>query len=423
MMRRIAILLLCFLLCSCSNTTLPASTPSENRMTSVNETTLAEPTATKPTDVSTPPTEDEKTEYVNATFVKAVWVPFMEVNTLLDSGNVEECRQNIEAMLDDCVARGVNTVYFHVRANSDAYYDSAVFSPHKTTVPLLAEGFDPLAFAVQAAHERGLQLHAWVNPYRIGADATYAKTDDVFEYNGKWYYIPTVYANRKLIVDGIKELVENYAIDGVQFDDYFYPKGAVPSASTASFEQADYDAYVHGNGHLSVGDWRRTQVSMLMADVYAACHTRDNCVFGVSPGYDIKDNYDNLYADIAAWAGTNRYIDYVCPQLYFGYDHSTAAFEDLMDTWETLTRANGIELYAGLGLYKTGLPVDTYAGAGKTEWSTGGDIIARQLADVYAAKWDGAALYSHQSFVVDGERDAAIVDAECQAAVEEWNQY
>ncbi|MBR5134445.1 MAG: hypothetical protein IKV35_02485 [Clostridia bacterium] len=95
----------------------------------------------------------------------------------------------------------------------------------------------------------------------------------------------------------------------------------------------------------------------------------------------------------------------------------------MLATWGALPRAEGVALYAGLGLYKTGLKEDTYAGVGKTEWATGGDIIARQLADVKASGYDGAALYSHQSFEADSTRDAAVVKAECDAACKVWKEY
>lgn len=367
-----------------------------------------------------PSVSEQTTAHENAVFVKAVWVPFMEVNGLLASGDPALCEQAIDAMLDDCVSRGANTVYFHVRANSDAYYASSVFSPHALAAPLLEQGFDPLGYAVDAAHERGLSLHAWVNPYRIGSDNGFAKTEDIFEYNGKWYYIPTKADNQALIVEGIRELVQTYAIDGVQFDDYFYPKGAVAADTPSAFEADEYAAYAQV---MTIADWRRAQVSALIADVYAACHARENCVFGVSPGYDIDDNYNGLYADIPTWAKTVGYIDYVCPQLYFGYEHGSAPFDELLKTWSALPRANGVKLYAGLALYKTGLAEDTYAGTGKTEWAAGGDILARQLADVYEAKWDGAALYSHLSFEAEDGRNQTVVAAECEAAVAAWKEF
>ena len=338
--------------------------------------------------------------------VRAVWIPYMEVENLLTSTDPAAA---IRSCVRDCAGRGINTLYFHVRANSDAYYPSSVYTPTASTV---SAGIDPLAVALEEAHRLGLSLHAWVNPYRIGVDAARAESEDVFEYNGRWYYIPTADSTHTLVVDGVRELVEGYDIDGVQFDDYFYPVGAVEATAPAAFEQADYAAYTVSGGTLSVGDWRRAAVSRLIGAVYAVCHTRDDCVFGVSPASDIAHVREQMYADVPLWANTAGYVDYLCPQIYFGFQHQTAPFLQELDAWSALPRHDGVALIAGLALYKTGLYEDAYAGSGKDEWAAGGDILARQLRAVEAKGWQGAALYSHLSFGAEDTRDAAVVKRE-----------
>lgn len=372
------------------------------------------PTATTAVPDATPPTK---------TAVKAVWVPFMEVNELLASGDVQTAKEAVAACMEDCRQKGFNTVYFHVRANSDAYYDSAVFTPHPKAAPLLAQGFDALSYAVEQAHERGLELHAWVNPYRIGVDASFARCEDIFEYGGKWYYDPSSEAVRTLVIDGVRELVTRYDIDGVQFDDYFYPDGAVTADAPASFEEARFAAYRAAGGQDDVSDWRRRQVSTLVAAVHTVCHGREDCTFGISPAYNIDNVRDNLYADVEEWARTEGYVDYLCPQLYFGFIHQSAPFEQLLTRWRTLPRHDSVALIIGLGMYKTGLSEDTYAGYGKTEWANGGDIIARQIALCKQYSLDGVALYSHQSFEVTDDRDGAVIKAETDAmtrALSSW---
>lgn len=353
--------------------------------------------------------------------VRATWIPYMEVESLLASGDPATCREAIDACMEDCVARGANTVYFHVRANSDAYYDSSVYDPGTRTATLLAKGFDPFACAVELAHEKGLLIEAWINPYRIGADASRAKVEAVFTYSGRSYYIPTDASVQELVVSGVREVVENYDIDGVQFDDYFYPSGAVSSSAPADFEQADYTAYTQAGGTLSVGDWRRAAVNELIAACYAVCHTRTDCVFGISPAYDFANNYDTMYADIATWAKTEGYVDYLCPQLYVGYEHAYATFDEVLESWNNLPRHASVTLVAGLALYKTGLYEDTYAGsAGMYEWVNNDDIMARQIALVKEYQWGGVALYSHLSFEADSTRDAAVAAAEIDAACKAW---
>lgn len=342
---------------------------------------------------------------VETAFVKAVWVPYMEVETLLSS---DDAAGAIAACMQDIAERGCNTVYFHVRANADAYYASTVFASDSLAATLLAQDIDPLRIAVEEAHARGLAIHAWINPYRIGTDIDRVACEDVFEYNGRWYFVPTSSAAQALIVDGVREVVENYAVDGVQFDDYFYPEGAV-GATAAAFEQPS---------GTDVAAWRRENVTALIRRVQEVCHSREGCVFGVSPSYDIARNREQMYADVETWM-RDGYVDYICPQLYVGFQHEYAPFAEAVAAWKTLPRASSVALIGGLALYKTGMPSDTYAGVGRGEWAAGGAIIKRQAVVLQNDGWDGIALYSHQSFAVTEDRDAAIVEAEC-AAVQEF---
>ncbi len=352
--------------------------------------------------------------------VRAVWVSYLEMNTLFE-GDAAAVKTAIAGCMETCRQRGVNTVYWHVRANSDAYYVSDLFEEAAVVRSLAQAGFDPLSCAVEEAHARGIALHAWVNPYRIGADEAMAKCEDRFAWEDCFYYVPTSDKVRALIVDGVRELIEGYAVDGVQFDDYFYPVGAVEEETPASFEKIDYDSYKAMGGTLGVADWRRIHVSRLVAAVYGICHTRENCVFGISPAYNLETDRCSLYADVAEWMGSG-YVDYVCPQLYVGFQNETAPFETVLADWNALERAPSVSLIAGLALYKTGLTEDTYAGTGRFEWATGGSILARQVNMVRDLGWSGTALYANKSFTVaQGEsRDAETVKKETDALLAAW---
>ncbi len=356
--------------------------------------------------------------------VRGFWLPYMEIENLYRSGNVATVKAAIDACFDDCVARGANTVYYHVRANSDAYYNSALFDEGYSTTTLINQGFDPFAYAVSQAHAKGLKIEAWVNPYRIGANASYAESEDIFLYNGKYYYIPSSADAQKLVVDGIKELVNNYAIDGVHFDDYFYPDGAADAETVAEFEAADYAAYQSKGGKLAVADWRRSVVNDLIAAVYKACHARKGCVFGVSPACDMEGNYTDKYADAAAWAKTPGYIDYLMPQLYVGFKHIHMPFDKMIQKWDALERHSGVKMVAGLGLYKTGLYYDQWAGAeGSTEWMEDSTIMMRQIALTEEMGWYGIGLYSHLSINPDDTREPTIAAAEVQGACNAWRTF
>lgn len=361
----------------------------------VTRTTTTIATTTKTTAVSTTTTAPKPT----AAEFRGAWVSYLELNALLEPcTTAEQGKAAIDGLLDQMAAAKMTAVFFHVRANSDAYYPSAIFKTASAAQVVVEAGFDPLAYAVEAAHKRGMELHAWVNPYRVGFDASYiVEGMATFQDNAKrYYYIPTDTDAQKLILDGIRELL-TYDIDGVQYDDYFYPSGLLEETAVYSFESADYEAYTTGGGKLSVGDWRRAGVDALVAGTHAL--TRANgVVFGVSPAHDASKTYNQMFADSKKWLAESGYVDYLCPQLYFGFDHSTAAFDDLTDTWLSYDRDPSVQLYVGLGMHKIGLKSDPWAGNGKTEWAENDDVLKRQVEYLRKKGISGIGFYSSSLF-------------------------
>ncbi len=322
------------------------------------------PTAPQP---ETPTTATEE--------IRGVWVSYLELDGLLTGASPTDAAARLDGLLDTCKESGMNTVFFHARAHSDAYYASAVFPPAKVATALLASGFDPLGYAVDAAHKRGLTLHAWINPYRIGEDKANAVLNGdtgVFQKGGVWYYNPASPDARRAALDGVREILARYAVDGIHFDDYFYP--AEMTAQAESFESVP--------DGIAVADWRRTQVDLLVSGVYGLAHAAGK-PFGISPSALIDANRDNAYADVAAWMAGAGYIDYICPQIYFGFEHATRPFPKTLAAWEALPRREGVALIIGLALYKAGTD-DPYAGDGRAEWREHDDIIARQVTAIRA---------------------------------------
>lgn len=342
---------------------------------------------------------------------RGVWVSYIELQDLLHKNNTpQKAKQAIDSLMDHCASLGLNTVIWMVRGHSDAYYESNLFLPNAYAAPLLEVGFDPLKYAVAAAHKRGLKLHAWVNPYRIGRNKTTAVCEDFFYYNGKYYYVPTSEKVQTLILNGLTELVTHYAIDGIHFDDYFYPEGCAGEKKAASFESAAYTAYVQktGGAALRPGDWRRDAVNRMVRAAYEVAHSRKDCVFGISPSHDYEKTYGQMYADSQLWLAKEGYVDYLCPQVYFGFEHGSAPFADLVDDWLSYPKSNSVELYFGLGLYKIGLSPDRYAktAAGKSEWIDHSDIMKRSVLYLRSkAACGGMALYSYSYLDPDTRRD------------------
>lgn len=322
--------------------------------------------------------------------LKGIWVSYLELDAAFRNADPTAAQAYIDKVMETVKKDGFNTVFFHVRAHGDAYYKSDIFPAAVSAAHLLDAGFDPLSVAIEAAHKRGLSLHAWVNPYRLGADSSHAVCTDVYEWEENFYYIPTSLTVQRCILDGVRELVTKYAVDGVQYDDYFYPAGLPITA--LSFEK--FPAGV------SVAEGRRAAVHTLVAGTYAAVHTRKGALFGVSPTGNIERNRDTLYADTARWVQYKGYVDYLCPQVYSGFLNETLPFDKQIAAFAALPRAENVHLYAGLALYKTG-ETDMFAGTGADEWQKNSDILSRQITAAKDAGFSGVALFRYDQWVAN----------------------
>lgn len=302
--------------------------------------------------------------------------------------------EKLKAELEDIIASSkkanINAVLFQVRPAADALYASKLFpvSVYLTGRQCweLPEGFDPLDYMVKRCHEEGIELHAWLNPYRITLGSADKPNQDlsalceghparvhpewVVAYpDGKLYFNPAIAEVRNLITDGIKEIVENYAVDGIHFDDYFYPypqRTEVNGVSTV-IEYDDKKEYDESHTTLSRDDWRRENVNKLVKQCYEAIHAiRDNCSFGISPfaiwrnksdscpeGMETKglECYSALYADCVAWV-EGEYIDYICPQIYWTFETAVARFGVILDWYDKFMDGKKAKLYVGHGLYR-----------------------------------------------------------------------
>lgn len=286
---------------------------------------------------------------------------------------VDQLKQEAVDILENARSCGLNTIFLQVRPTSDALYPSDLFpwshwlTGAQGTAP--AGGFDPLEFWVTEAHKRGLELHAWLNPYRVTRDKNWdtldpknpAKTHEnwaVKYTDDNYYYDPGLPEVRQLVVDGAVEIVKNYDVDGIHLDDYFYP-------GTDFNDAATYQQY--GSGFDNIADWRRDNVNQLVAMLDKSLHEADaDIAFGISPagvwankttdprGSDTRggnESYANAYADSLAWikAGT---VDYIIPQIYWEIGHKAADFATLTDWWAEQTKNTDVKLYIGIAAYK-----------------------------------------------------------------------
>lgn len=308
--------------------------------------------------------------------VRSVWMATVWALDWPSSTSSTTAQKNeMVKYLDVLQKNNFNAVYFQVRTMSDAFYKSSYepWSSYLTGTRGKDPGWDPLAFVVEECHKRGMECHAWVNPYRFSTGSNWSTAQDqalksagmLLAYtksDGKTTTIlnPGLESVRKRIVDVCKEIISNYDVDGLVFDDYFYPEG-IPVTSSAG----DYDLWQKSGASMTFGDWRRNNVNQMVADVYKMVqHQKPYVRFGISPagaactsaavaakhGIDrcpvASDwQYDGIFSDPVAWleAGT---IDYISPQLYWKTNHKTNPFGPMTKWWSYVAKHFGRHHYA-----------------------------------------------------------------------------
>lgn len=308
--------------------------------------------------------------------VRSVWMATVWALDWPSSTSSTTAQKNeMVKYLDVLQKNNFNAIYFQVRTMSDAFYKSSYepWSSYLTGTRGKDPGWDPLAFVVEECHKRGMECHAWVNPYRFSTGSNWSTVQDqalksagmLLAYtksDGKTTTIlnPGLESVRKRIVDVCKEIISNYDVDGLVFDDYFYPEG-IPVTSSAG----DYDLWQKSGASMKFGDWRRNNVNQMVADVYNMVQQQKPYVrFGISPagaactsaavaakhGIDrcpvASDwQYDGIFSDPVAWleAGT---IDYISPQLYWKTNHKTNPFGPMTKWWSYVAKHFGRHHYA-----------------------------------------------------------------------------
>jgi uncharacterized lipoprotein YddW (UPF0748 family) len=291
---------------------------------------------------------------------------------------------------DEAVALGLNAVVVQVRPTADAFWPSShePWSHWLTGTQGEDPGYDPLAFAVAEAHARNLEFHGWFNPYRVsmGTDVSAlvpthparVHPEWVLPYGGKLYYNPGIPEVREFTIDAIMDAVEKYDLDAVHFDDYFYP---YPVAGQVFDDAATYARY--GDG-LSLADWRRGNVDLLISELSARIRSVKPWVqFGISP-FAVWRNvatdpagsptqagvqtYDDLYADTVKWV-REEWIDYVVPQVYWNIGFTVADYAKIVPWWSDVVAGTDVTLHIGHANHKVANPAQPAAWQDPAEMS------------------------------------------------------
>ncbi|MCL2361136.1 MAG: family 10 glycosylhydrolase [Defluviitaleaceae bacterium] len=301
-----------------------------------------------------------------------------------------EMRREIDEILGRAYVLGINAVFVQVRPAADALYQSdyfpwsAMISGTQGQAP--PDGFDPLAYWIERAHALGIEVHAWINPYRITypneniTDVRRLAPGHPARENPSWavaygsslFFDPGLPEVRQLIADGVAHIIRNYDIDGIHLDDYFYPSRDFPDS--VSFA-------AHGGG-MNIHDWRRENINEMIRLLQATVRNLDPDVrFGVSPraiwmnrsndprGSDTRgsESFHSQYADTRRWV-LEGWVDYIVPQIYWYFGFEVADYERVLTWWEDLVRDTDVCLYIGLAVYREVL--------GRPNWE---GVILQQL--------------------------------------------
>ena len=334
-----------------------------------------------------------------------VWLSYSEVNAMLDG----DFKAEFNTFIKNCQDLKITDLYIHVRAFGDALYKSKLFPQNEKS---LKYDFDVLEWVLDISHQNGIKVHAWINPYRISTTATnideinpnspaylWLKDDNPQNdknvcINGGIYLNPAESQVQQLIINGVREVVRGYDVDGIHFDDYFYP------TQSEEFDKASYDLYKAQNtSPLPLADFRRLNVDLLLSGTYNAIkHIKTGVTFSVSPAASVDNNYQKLYADVRSWVD-NGFVDAIIPQLYFGFEYpdDNFKFNNLLKAWCDIADLNpDVKLFIGLGVYKARPELE----ADKAEWQNNSDIIKRQVEAVYNNdRVDGFVYFSYSSLV------------------------
>lgn len=323
---------------------------------------------------------------------RACWVSFLDIEKFLCDLDEDAYRYKIDEMYDNMLANNLNTVIFHVRPMGDAIYPSKIFPwsiyiSSDRSLPL----YDPLQIAIDEAHSKGLRFEAWINPYRVSRNnettISYEQTefyelykDIIIEYeNVDGETCLSLDPGRKesttLVCAGVSEIVENYEVDGIHFDDYFYIDGMLDELSQEE---------------------KMANVNNMVSEVYKTIKTIDKtCTFGISPAGNM-DNARNDGADIDTWLSNEGYVDYIMPQLYWSDDFITLdgervdMFRVRCEDWKSVNKLD-IPIYAGLALYKSGETFENDLG-----WCSCDDNLKKQCNIAFETGYSGYSLFRYE---------------------------
>ena len=323
------------------------------------------------------PIKESETKKAPDSKISGAWITYSEINSMLGGDFKAEFQKCIITLK----ANSITDIFVHIRPFCDSLYKSAFFPQNSLAQNL---DYDAFSYIIENAHKENIKVHAWVNPYRVKtADESIdtlpeespiknlEQNVDYTVYNGV-YLLPSSEKAKRLITDGIREICSSYDVDGIHFDDYFYP------TSDQNFDLSAYENYKSATDNpMSLKEFRTNNINSLISSVYTAIKFIDkDILFSVSPSAIITKNKNDCFADIKAWC-KNGCVDIIMPQLYFGflYPEKEYRFDNLINSWKDYIGKTNVKIVVGLALYK----IDTENPPDSEEWKNGKSIIEKQI--------------------------------------------
>nr|WP_148875834.1 glycoside hydrolase family 10 protein [Serratia marcescens] len=370
-----------------------------------------------------------------ATVTGLDWPPAASLKTQTAQERVRLQQQGLTDALDQMVKTGINTVYFQVKPDGAALWRSDILPWSEVLTGTVGQdpGYDPLAFMLKEAHRRGIKVHAWLNPYRVSMNtrqqtidalnqtlqsppaSVYALHPDwIRTANDRFVLDPGLPDVRNWITSVVTEIVKNYDVDGIQFDDYFYYE----TPQSPLDDERTYREY--GRGFTDKAGWRRDNTLQLIKQVSATVRALKPAVaFGVSPAGVWRNkaddpagsatqagapSYDAAYADTRLWVKLGL-LDYIAPQLYWPFDRDIVRYDVLANWWAEVVKGTPVRLYAGVALYKVGTPSSS-----EPAWTVDGGVpeLKRQVDLNESLPGMGGTILFRQRYLTEPQTDKAV---------------
>ncbi len=354
--------------------------------------------------------EEEKEEPVFA-----MWFAFLDYEEVLQNKSEEEFKTSVEEIVTNLDDLGINTIYLHAVPFMDALYDSKIL-PRSNSLPGIE--YDPLRIFIESAHNHNMKLEAWVNPlraFKIEEADSYLDSSilkEWYRYNderlrpvGERYYLNPAYPEvREFVCSIVQEILDNYDVDGIHLDDYFYPD------NTPIY----FDAYLYGEENyknpLSLSEFRLNAINELVKEIHDVVKAKDEeLTFGISVAGNYSVDVEMYYADPVVWKERNL-IDYLIPQVYWGFDHPTMPYTSTLDSWKNMMNDSNVRVYSGIAAYKIG--TEDYYAENSTEWIDHTDMLERQTNTAFDLGCPGIALFRYTFLFHPSEETKGNVEKE-----------